>query len=42
MYKLVIKSGLIFDNVNGIATISGSGSTWDYYQDGTAVPDYKF
>lgn len=31
-----------FDNVNGIATISGSGSTWDYYQDGTAVPDYKF
>ena len=31
-----------FDNTNGIATISGSGSTWDYYQDGTAVPDYKF
>ena len=30
-----------FDNDNGIATISGVGSTWDYYQDGTAVPDYK-
>lgn len=28
-----------FDNVNGIATISGEGSTWDYLLDGTSVPD---
>ncbi|NSE02486.1 leucine-rich repeat protein [Blautia wexlerae] len=28
-----------FDNDNGIATISGEGSTWDYFLDGTAVPD---
>lgn len=40
--KIGDKVWVDFDNVNGIATISGSGSTWDYYQDGTAVPDYKF